>query len=132
MTHPIRVLVGKPGLDGHDRGAKVVAAALRDRGMEVVYTGLHRTPEQIVDAVEQEDVQVLGLSILSGSHMELLPKIRSLLEERGLGHVLRVAGGIIPPEDAEELKETGWGMVFGPGTSTVEIAEAIEAGLKEK
>ena len=132
MIHPIRVLVGNPGLDGHDRGAKVVAAALRDRGMEVVYTGLHRTPEQIVDAVEQEDVQVLGLSILSGSHMELLPKIRALLEERGLGHVLRVAGGIIPPEDAEELKETGWGMVFGPGTSTVEIAEAIKAGLKEK
>ena len=132
MTHPIRVLVGKPGLDGHDRGAKVVAAALRDRGMEVVYTGLHRTPEQIVDAVEQEDVQVLGLSILSGSHMELLPRIRVLLEERGLGHVLRVAGGIIPPEDAEELKETGWGMVFGAGTSTTEIAEAIEAGLKEK
>ncbi len=132
MNHPIRVLVGKPGLDGHDRGAKVVAAALRDRGMEVVYTGLHRTPEQIVDAVEQEDVRVLGLSILSGSHMELLPKIRVLLEERGLGHVLRVAGGIIPSEDAEELKKTGWGMVFGPGTSTVEIAEAIEAGLKEK
>ena len=132
MTHPIRVLVGKPGLDGHDRGAKVVAAALRDRGMEVVYTGLHRTPEQIVDAVEQEDVQVLGLSILSGSHMELLPKIRILLEERGLGHVLRVAGGIISPEDAEELKGTGWGMVFGPGTSTTEIAEAIEAGLKER
>ena len=132
MNHPIRVLVGKPGLDGHDRGAKVVAAALRDRGMEVVYTGLHRTPEQIVDAVEQEDVRVLGLSILSGSHMELLPKIRVLLEERGLGHVLRVAGGIIPSEDAEELRKTGWGMVFGPGTSTVEIAEAIEAGLKEK
>jgi methylmalonyl-CoA mutase C-terminal domain/subunit len=132
VTHPIRVLVGKPGLDGHDRGAKVVAAALRDRGMEVVYTGLHRTPEQIVDAVEQEDVQVLGLSILSGSHMELLTRIRILLEERGLGHVLRVAGGIIPPEDAEELKETGWGMVFGPGTSTTEIAEAIEAGLKEE
>ncbi len=122
----IRVLVGKPGLDGHDRGAKVVAAALRDRGMEVVYTGLHRTPQQIVDAAEQEDVDVIGLSILSGSHLELLARIRALLRERGMDRVLLIAGGIIPAEDARELAAQGYARVFGPGTPTGEIADFIE------
>ena len=123
---PIRVLIGKPGLDGHDRGAKVVAAALRDRGMEVIYTGLHRTPEQIVDAAEQEDVQVIGLSILSGSHMELLPQVRVLLQDRDLDHVVLIAGGIIPAADAYVLENEGFARVFGPGTPTVEIADSIE------
>ena len=100
--------------------------------MEVVYTGLHRTPEQIVDAVEQEDVQVLGLSILSGSHMVLLPKIRELLAARALGHVFLIAGGIIPEEDAEVLLEKGWNMIFGPGTPTSEIADVIETAMVEK
>ena len=113
--HKIRVLVGKPGLDGHDRGAKVVASALRDAGMEVIYTGLHRTPAQLVDAAEQEDVDVIGLSILSGSHMALLPEVRAGLEERGLGHVLLVAGGIIPGDDAAQLEESGFAKIFGPG-----------------
>ncbi len=129
---PIRVLIGKPGLDGHDRGAKVVAAALRDRGMEVIYTGLHRTPEQIVDAAEQEDVQVIGLSILSGSHMELLPRVRELLVERGLDHVLLIAGGIIPLEDARVLEEQGYARVFGPGTPTAEIVAFIEDHVRSR
>lgn len=129
MKRPPRVLVAKPGLDGHDRGAKVVAAALRDRGMEVIYTGLHRTPEQIVAAAEQEDADVVGLSILSGSHMELLPRIRELLLERGLGHVLLVAGGIIPPEDAAALEAAGYARIFGPGTPTREIADFLEERL---
>ena len=124
--HRIRVLVGKPGLDGHDRGAKVVASALRDAGMEVIYTGLHRTPAQLVDAAEQEDVDVIGLSILSGSHMALLPEVRAGLEERGLGHVLLVAGGIIPNDDAGQLEESGFSKVFGPGTSTVDIVTFIQ------
>ena len=127
-VNPIRVMIGKPGLDGHDRGAKVVAAALRDRGMEVIYTGLHRTPTQLVDAVEQEDVQVLGLSILSGSHMELLPAIRQQLIDRGLEKILLIAGGIIPEDDAAALKDIGFGMIFGPGTPTDEIADFIERG----
>lgn len=122
---PLRVLVGKPGLDGHDRGAKVVAAALRDRGMEVIYTGLHRTPEQIVAAAEQEDVDVIGLSILSGSHMELLPRVHELLAQRGMGDVLLVAGGIIPEADARELERRGFARVFGPGTPTGAIADFI-------
>ncbi|TAH38161.1 MAG: cobalamin B12-binding domain-containing protein [Planctomycetota bacterium] len=126
MSRPLRVLVGKPGLDGHDRGAKVVAASLRDRGMEVIYTGLHRTPQQIVDAAEQEDVDVIGLSILSGSHMELLPQVRALLAERGLDHVLLIAGGIIPEDEARELERRGYARVFGPGTATGDIADFIE------
>ena len=132
MTRKIRVLVGKPGLDGHDRGAKVVAASLRDRGMEVIYTGLHRTPQQIVDAAEQEDVDVIGLSILSGSHMELLPRVRRMLEERGMGHVLLVAGGIIPDDDASELEATGFARIFKPGTPTAEIADFIEQQVSLK
>jgi len=126
MKRRIRVLIGKPGLDGHDRGAMVVAAALRDRGMEVIYTGLHLTPEQIADAAEQEDVDVVGLSILSGSHMELLPRVRKLLCARGMDHVLLLAGGIIPPAQARALEKDGYARIFGPGTPTGEIAEFIE------
>ena len=127
--HKIRVLVGKPGLDGHDRGAKVVASALRDAGMEVIYTGLHRTPAQLVDAAEQEDVDVIGLSILSGSHMVLLPEIRAGLEERGLGHILLVAGGIIPNDDTAQLEESGFSKIFGPGTPTVDIVTFIQQNI---
>ena len=121
----IRVLVGKPGLDGHDRGAKVVAAALRDAGMEVIYTGLHQTPEQIVQAAVQEDVDVVALSILSGAHMTLFPRVLELLRKEGLGHVLLTGGGIIPSEDAEKLHEMGVGRLFGPGTPTTEAVEYI-------
>ncbi len=131
-TRKIRVLVGKPGLDGHDRGAKVVAAALRDRGMEVIYTGLHRTPEQIVDAAEQEDVDVVGLSILSGSHMELLPEVLRQLRARGLDRVLVVGGGIIPDADAAALQADGYARIFGPGTSTADIADYIEQNVPEQ
>jgi methylmalonyl-CoA mutase C-terminal domain/subunit len=125
----IRVLVAKPGLDGHDRGAKVVASALRDRGMEVIYTGLHQTPEQIASIARDEDVDVVGLSIHSGSHMELFPEVRRQLERAGLGHVLLVAGGIIPDKDAEALRQQGFGRLFGPGTSTEAIADYIEAEM---
>ena len=127
MSKRLRILVAKPGLDGHDRGAKVVAASLRDRGFEVIYTGLHRTPIQIVDAAEQEDVDVIGLSILSGSHMELLPRVRRPLVERGLDHVLLVAGGIIPVADAVVLETDGYAKIFGPGTATGAIADYLEA-----
>src|ERR671937_3025101 len=113
---PIRVLVAKPGLDGHDRGAKVVAAALRDAGMEVIYTGLHQTPEMIAAAAVQEDVDVVGLSILSGAHMTLFPRVRELLVEQGRGDILITGGGIIPREDMEELQRMGIGRLFGPGT----------------
>src|SRR5512147_555936 len=109
MLRKIRVLVGKPGLDGHDRGAKVVAAALRDAGMEVIYTGLHQTPEQIVEAAVQEDVDVVALSILSGAHMTLFPDVQALLRERGVGDKLLTGGGIIPPEDMETLAREGVG-----------------------
>jgi len=122
----IRVLVGKPGLDGHDRGAKVVAAALRDAGMEVVYTGLHQTPEQIVRAAIQEDVDVVALSILSGAHMTLFPRVLNLLREEGADQVLVTGGGIIPSEDMEKLLEMGVGQLFGPGTSTKEAVDYIQ------
>ena len=122
----IRVLIAKPGLDGHDRGAKVVARALRDAGMEIIYTGLRQTPEMIVEAALQEDVDVIGLSILSGAHMALFPRIMNLLKENGLDDVLVVAGGIIPDEDVPALKEIGIRAVFGPGTSTEEIVKFIE------
>lgn len=128
----IRVLVAKPGLDGHDRGAKVVAAVLRDRGMEVIYTGLHQTPEQIAETALQEDVDVVGLSIHSGAHMSLFPEIKRLLDERQLGHVLLIAGGIIPPKDARELEGLGFARLFGPGSRTEEIADYIFAELGEK
>lgn len=123
---PIRVLVAKPGLDGHDRGAKVVAAALRDAGMEVIYTGLHQTPEMIAQAAVQEDVDVVGLSILSGAHLTLFPRVKKLLDERGRGDVLVTGGGIIPPEDASELERQGIGKLFGPGTPTGDLIKYIE------
>jgi methylmalonyl-CoA mutase C-terminal domain/subunit len=129
MEKKIRVLVAKPGLDGHDRGAKVVASALRDAGMEVVYTGLHQTPEMIVEAAIQEDVDVVGLSILSGAHMVLFPKIISLLKERGAGDKLVVGGGIIPEDDMEELKKRGIAEIFGPGTPTDEIVDYIKKAV---
>jgi methylmalonyl-CoA mutase, C-terminal domain len=124
---PIRVLVAKPGLDGHDRGAKVVAAALRDAGMEVVYTGLHQTPEMIATAAVQEDVDVVGLSILSGAHMTLFPRVRQLLVEMGRPDTLVTGGGIIPPEDMAVLKDQGIGQLFGPGTPTSELIEYIKS-----
>lgn len=129
----IRVLVAKPGLDGHDRGAKVVARALRDAGMEVVYTGLHQTPEQVVEAAIQEDVDVVGLSILSGAHMTLFPRIKQLLEENNAGDVLLIGGGIIPDDDLKELLEKGYAdALFTPGTPTEEIVEWIREAMKKK
>jgi methylmalonyl-CoA mutase C-terminal domain/subunit len=126
-ARPIRVLVAKPGLDGHDRGAKVVAAALRDAGMEVIYTGLHQTPEMIASAAIQEDVDVVGLSILSGAHMTLFPRVRALLEEGGRGDILLTGGGIIPKEDMDALEAGGVGKLFGPGTPTTDLIHYIEA-----
>ncbi len=128
----IRVLVAKPGLDSHDRGAKVVARALRDAGMEVIYTGLRQTPEQIVEAALQEDVDVLALSILSGAHMTLLPAITELMGEKGMKGILVLAGGIIPDEDVPVLKERGIAEVFGPGTSTDEIVGYIRGRVLGK
>jgi len=125
MNRPIRVLVAKPGLDGHDRGAKVVAMALRDAGMEVIYTGIKQTPEQIVRAAIQEDVDVVGLSCLSGAHTTLFPKVVKLLREQGAGDVLVTGGGIIPDEDIPYLREQGVARIFGPGTSTKDIVEYI-------
>ncbi len=123
---PIRVLVAKPGLDGHDRGAKVVAAALRDAGMEVIYTGLHQTPEMIATAAVQEDADVIGLSILSGAHMTLIPRVRQLVEEQGRDDILITGGGIIPREDMDELQAQGIGRLFGPGTPTTELVDYIK------
>src|SRR5271154_6185289 len=125
MSHPIRVLVAKPGLDGHDRGAKVIARALRDAGMEVIYTGLRQTPEMIVSAALQEDVQVIGLSILSGAHNAIVPRLLELLREKEMTDVLVVIGGIIPDEDAESLKRQGVAAVFQPGSSLEEIVQFI-------
>ena len=127
LSRPIRVLVAKPGLDGHDRGAKVVAAALRDAGMEVVYTGLHQTPEMIASAAVQEDVDVVGLSILSGAHMTLFPRVRQLLEDSGRTDVLVTGGGIIPRDDMEALEAQGIGKLFGPGTPTSDLIDYIES-----
>ncbi|HXE56561.1 MAG TPA: cobalamin B12-binding domain-containing protein [Gemmatimonadales bacterium] len=127
LPRPIRVLVAKPGLDGHDRGAKVVAAALRDAGMEVIYTGLHQTPEMIARAAVQEDVDVVGLSILSGAHMTLFPRVRKLLDEYGRPDILLTGGGIIPKDDAEALEAQGIGKLFGPGTPTSELVGYIES-----
>ena len=129
---PIRILVGKPGLDGHDRGAKVVAAGLRDAGMEVVYTGLHQTPEMIVAASVQEDVDVVGLSILSGAHMTLFPRVKALLVEQGRDDVLVIGGGIIPEEDMKQLESLGIARMFGPGTLTQEIVDYITAWFKHR
>ena len=127
----IRVLVAKPGLDGHDRGAKVVARALRDAGMEVIYTGLRQTPEMIVEAAVQEDVDVIGLSILSGAHMALFPKVVELLQEEGADDILVIGGGIIPEDDVTALKEHGIGEIFGPGTPLSEIVEYIESHVNK-
>jgi methylmalonyl-CoA mutase C-terminal domain/subunit len=132
MHRPIRVLVAKPGLDGHDRGAKVVAAALRDAGMEVIYTGLHQTPEMIATAAVQEDADVVGLSILSGAHMTLFPRVLELLREAGREDVLLTGGGIIPKEDMDELQRMGVGKLFGPGTSTSELIEFIQRWFAER
>ena len=126
---PTRVLVAKPGLDGHDRGAKVIARALRDAGMEVIYTGIRQTPQMIVQAAVQEDVDVLGLSILSGAHTEILPELMLLLEQQGMGDVIVVVGGIIPEADRQLLLDMGISGVFGPGTSTREIVEFIESSV---
>jgi methylmalonyl-CoA mutase C-terminal domain/subunit len=128
---PIRILVAKPGLDGHDRGAKVVAAALRDAGMEVIYTGLHQTPEMIAQAAIQEDVDVVGLSILSGAHMTLFPRVRKLLDAAGRQDVLLTGGGIIPPEDMSALEAQGTGRLFGPGTPTTDLIKYIQEWAAE-
>src|SRR5213595_2460972 len=127
MSARIRVVVAKPGLDGHDRGAKVVARALRDAGMEVIYTGLHQTPEQIVETAIQEDADAVGISILSGAHMTLVPRIVDLLRERGADDVLVVVGGTIPADDVVELNEHGVAEVFGPGAATSDIVEFLQA-----
>ncbi|WP_419163908.1 cobalamin B12-binding domain-containing protein [Candidatus Palauibacter sp.] len=131
MERKIRVLVAKPGLDGHDRGAKVMAAALQDAGMEVIYTGLHQTPEMIAATALQEDVDVVALSILSGAHMTLFPRVKALLDAQGQAEVLVSGGGIIPAEDMEALQETGIGRLFGPGTSTSEAVEYIRTWFEE-
>jgi methylmalonyl-CoA mutase C-terminal domain/subunit len=127
LARPIRILVAKPGLDGHDRGAKVVAAALRDAGMEVIYTGLHQTPEMIARAAVQEDVDVVGLSVLSGAHMTLFPRVRALLDEAGRNDILLTGGGIIPEQDIADLESQGVGRLFGPGTPTSALIDYIES-----
>lgn len=127
----IRVLVAKPGLDGHDRGAKVIARALRDAGMEVIYTGLRQTPEMIVNAALQEDVQVIGLSILSGAHNAIVPRVMDLLREQRMTDVAVIVGGIIPDEDADELKKQGVAAVFQPGASLEEIVRVVRSSVKQ-
>ncbi|MGQ9663536.1 MAG: cobalamin B12-binding domain-containing protein [Kiritimatiellia bacterium] len=129
MQRRIKVVLAKPGLDGHDRGLKVVATALRDSGFEVIYLGLRQTPEMIVNAAIQEDADAIGLSILSGAHMTLFPKVRKLLEERGAQHILLFGGGIIPREDMEKLMEQGIGRLFGPGTPTSEIVAYLRQAI---
>ena len=130
MERKIRVLVAKPGLDGHDRGAKIVARALRDAGMEVVYTGLHQTTEMIVETAIQEDVDVIALSLLSGAHMTLFVDVTKMLKDRDMGYVLVVGGGVIPEEDIPVLKKAGVAGVFGPGTPTDDIADFIKKNVK--
>ncbi len=127
----IRVLIAKAGLDGHDRGAKVVAAALRDAGMEVIYSGLRKTPEMIVEAALQEDVDVIGISLLSGAHNAIFPKVLSLMKEKGLDDVLLFGGGIIPEKDIEQLRGSGVGEIFTPGTSTLEIIDYVKQWIEE-
>jgi methylmalonyl-CoA mutase C-terminal domain/subunit len=129
MAGKIRVVVAKPGLDGHDRGAKIIARALRDAGMEVIYTGLHQTPEQIVETAIQEDADAVGISILSGAHMTLVPRILELLRENGVEDVVVVVGGTIPDDDAEELRKLGVAGVFGPGAPTTEIVDFIRGAV---
>jgi methylmalonyl-CoA mutase, C-terminal domain len=129
VQRKIRVVIAKPGLDGHDRGAKIIARALRDAGMEVIYTGLHQTPEQIVETAIQEDADAVGVSILSGAHMTLVPRIVEGLRERDAGDVLVVVGGTIPQDDAEELKSQGVAEVFGPGATTTEIVDFLSGAV---
>ena len=129
---PLKVLIAKPGLDGHDRGAKVLARGLRDEGFEVVYTGLRQTPEMIVTAALQEDVDVVGLSILSGAHMTLVPRVTKLLQDEGLDDVIVVVGGIIPDDDAAQLREAGVAGIFGPGTTIGEVAEFLRANARPR
>jgi methylmalonyl-CoA mutase C-terminal domain/subunit len=131
LNRPIRVLVAKVGLDGHDRGAKVIATALRDAGMEVIYTGLRQTPEMVVGAALQEDVDAIGISILSGAHMTVFPKVKALMNERGMNDVLLTGGGIIPDEDMQTLQQQGVGRLFAPGTPTADIAGYITGWVKE-
>jgi len=130
MNRPIRVLIAKPGLDGHDRGAKVIARALRDAGMEVIYTGLRQTPEQIVATAVQEDVDVVGMSILSGAHNHLFPRVAELLKEQGVDDVLIIGGGVIPDDDIQGLKDAGISEIFTPGAVTSEMIEYIKNNLK--
>jgi len=132
MTKPIKILVAKPGLDGHDRGAKIVANALRDAGMEVIYTGLHQTPDMIVEAAIQEDVDVVSLSILSGAHMGLFERVRKMMDDQGLKEVPLIGGGIIPDDDVEKLKGLGVEEVFGPGTDTRDIVTYVQNLFKAK
>lgn len=131
MKRPIRVLVAKVGLDGHDRGAKVIATALRDEGMEVIYTGLRQTPEMVVNAALQEDVDAIGISILSGAHMTVFPKVMGILKEKGMNDVLLTGGGIIPEDDMKTLNEMGVGKLFAPGTATGDIASYITTWVKD-
>ena len=132
MNRPIRVLIAKPGLDGHDRGAKVIARALRDAGMEVIYTGLRQTPEQIVATAVQEDVDVVGMSILSGAHNHLFPRVAELLKEQGVDDVLIIGGGVIPDDDIQGLKEAGIKEIFTPGTETSKMIEYIKNNVKRQ
>jgi methylmalonyl-CoA mutase, C-terminal domain len=131
IKRPIRVLVAKVGLDGHDRGAKVIATALRDAGMEVIYTGLRQTPEMVVNAALQEDVDAIGISILSGAHMTVFPKVAHLMKEKGMDDVLLTGGGIIPEEDMKQLQQKGVGTLFPPGTSTNDIASYINNWVQQ-
>jgi methylmalonyl-CoA mutase, C-terminal domain len=131
LNRPIRVLVAKVGLDGHDRGAKIIATALRDAGMEVIYTGLRQTPEMVVNAALQEDVDAIGISILSGAHLTVFPKIIALMKEKKMFDVLLTGGGIIPQQDADQLSKLGVGQLFAPGTPTAEIALYISSWVKE-
>src|SRR5258708_3673459 len=129
MAKKIRVVIAKPGLDGHDRGAKIIARALRDAGMEVIYTGLHQTPEQIVETAIQEDADAVGISILSGAHMTLVPRILELLNDNEVGDVLVVVGGTVPEDDADELRKLGVAAVFGPGATTGEIVDFLKGAV---
>ncbi len=130
MQRKIRVLLAKPGLDGHDRGVKVIAAAMRDAGLEVIYLGLRQTPEMVVEAAVQEDVDAIGLSILSGAHMTLFPRTLELLKQKGAGHIILFGGGIIPQDEMEKLEKLGVGKLFGPGTTTGEIIEYIKSATR--
>ena len=132
MERKIRILLAKPGLDGHDRGVKVIAAAFRDAGFEVIYTGLRQTPETIVEAAIQEDVDAVGMSILSGAHMTLFPRVLELLKEKGAEHILLFGGGIIPQDDREKLEKMGVGKLFPPGTTTAESIEYVKRAVDER